>query len=235
MGLSTARPASRRVAVSRLAILAALLIGAALVWWRYGPTDLATLRVLVQRVSAMREAAWVPPVFALAYAAAASFGLPITPLTLAAGVIFGSILGAVVSWAGAVAGAAGGYLLARRLGAGSVRALAGKRAYKIEALGESTSFLRLLRLQLIPVVPLSALNIACGIARVPLGTYIAAAAVGVIPGSAIYSYFGYRVIAGAANAQARSLRHAIIASVLLLILTFVPTLVGKVRGRDDEN
>jgi uncharacterized membrane protein YdjX (TVP38/TMEM64 family) len=223
------------MAVGRLVILAALLVGAAVAWWRYGPTDPASLRAFVGRAAAIRDSPWAPLTFALFYATAASFGLPITPLTLAAGVIFGSILGAALSWAGAVAGAAGGYLLARRLGAGAVRALVGKRAYRLEALSASTSFLRLLRLQLIPVIPLSALNIACGIARVPIGRYLAAAAVGVTPGSVIYAYFGYRVIAGAANAPARSARHIVVASALLLLVTFVPTLLERARGNDDRN
>jgi uncharacterized membrane protein YdjX (TVP38/TMEM64 family) len=223
--------ASRRVAVLRLVVLVALLVGAALAWWKFGPTDLPSLRDATHRARAMRDAGWTSPAFLVFYAAATSVGLPITPLTLAAGVIFGVTLGAGLSWAGAVIGAAGGYLLARHLGASAVRTLAGNHAERIEQLSESTGFLTLLRLQLIPVLPLSALNVACGVARVPFWTYVAAATVGVIPGSVIYAYFADQVIAGAAGAATRSRTGIIAASLLLLALTFVPTLGRRLRGR----
>lgn len=229
------RPTSRRAAVLRLAILAALLLGAAVVWWQLGPTDLESLRTFARRARAMRDAGWAAPAFVLLYSLAGSFGLPITPLTLAAGVVFGATLGAALSWGGAVAGAAGGYLLARRLGAGPVHSLAGKRAAKIEQLSDSTGFLTLFRLQLIPVLPLAALNLACGVARVPFGRYVAAAAAGVIPGSVIYAYFADQVIAGAAGAASRSRTQVIVASGLLVALTFVPAVAGRVWGHRERS
>jgi uncharacterized membrane protein YdjX (TVP38/TMEM64 family) len=229
MAHAPASPASRRVAVLRLALLVTLLVGAALAWWQFGPTDPLSFRDAVRRARAMRDTGWAAPTFLLFYAGASALGLPITPFTLAAGVIFGVALGATLSWAGAVIGAAGGYLLARHLGATAVRTLAGSRAGRIEQLTESTGFLTLLRVQLIPVIPLSALNVACGVARVPFWTYVAAAAVGVIPGSVIYAYFADQVIAGAAGADRRSRTGIIVASLLLLGLTFVPTVAARLR------
>ena len=230
MTRTPARP-SRSGAVLRLAALAALLVGAALVWWEFGPTDLASLRAVARKARAMRDSGLTGPAFFLLYTAAGSLGLPITPLTLAGGVIFGAVIGAALSWAGAIAGAAGGYLLARRLGAGAVRTLAGKRAHRIETLSERTGFLTLVRLQLIPVLPISALNVACGVARVPFGTYVGAAAVGVIPGSVIYAYFADQLVAGAAGADASSRTQIIVASALLLALTFVPTIAQRLRAK----
>lgn len=232
MNRTRSRASSRSSAVLRLGILAGLLIAAGVAWWRYGPTDLESLRASARSAMRMRDKPWVPPSFLLFYTGAAAFGLPITPLTLAAGVIFGAALGAALSWGGAALGAAAGYLLARRLGAGAVQTLAGRRAQKLEELSDQTSFLTLLRLQLIPVIPLSALNVACGLARVPFWRYAGAAAVGVIPGSVIYAYFAHQVIAGAAGANARSRTQIIVASLLLLALTFVPTAVGRLRGGD---
>jgi uncharacterized membrane protein YdjX (TVP38/TMEM64 family) len=211
-------------------MLGGLLGGAALAWWQLGPTDLETLRAFTRWARVIRDTAWAAPAFLLLYAMAGSLGLPITPLTLAAGVVFGATIGGALSWAGAVVGAAGGYLLARRLGSSAIRTLAGKHADMIERLSDSTRFLMLLRLQLIPVIPLSALNVACGVAGVPFGKYVAAAAVGVIPGSVIYAYFADQVIAGAAGADVRSRAHIVVASSLLLALTFVPTVVGRVWG-----
>ncbi len=234
MDRTRASVTSRPAAVFRLGILAGLLAAAALAWWWLGPTDLESLRTFARRVRGVRDTAWAAPAFLLLYTLAGAFGLPITPLTLTAGVVFGAMLGATLSWAGAVAGAAAGYLLARRLGAGAIRTLAGARAGQIQKLSDSTGFLTLLRLQLIPVLPLSALNVACGVGRVPFGSYVAAAVIGVIPGSVIYAYFADQVIAGAAGADSRSRAHVIAASSLLLALTFVPTVVARVCGRRRE-
>lgn len=214
----------------RLGVLAGLLVAASVAWWKYGPTDLDSLQAFARRARAMRDSIWAAPSFVLLYTAAGAFGLPITPLSLASGVIFGVVLGATLSWAGAVLGAAGGYLLARRLGSGPVRTLAGRHAEAIEDLSDRTGFLTMLRLQLIPVIPLSALNLACGVARVPFRIYTGAVAVGVIPGSVIYAYFADQVIAGAAGADARSRIHIIVASILLIALTFVPTGVARLRS-----
>lgn len=231
MERARARPTSRREALLRLAGLAGLLLGAALAWWWFGPTDPEGLRAFARSARAMRDSGWAAPAFLLLYTVVGSLGLPITPLTLAAGVIFGVGLGATLSWAGATASAAGGYLIARRLGASAIHSLAGTRAQKIEQLSESTDFLTLLRLQLIPVIPLGALNLACGMARVPFGKYLAAAAVGVIPGSAIYAYFADQVTAGAAGADSRSRIGVIVASGLLVALTFVPAVAGRAWRR----
>jgi uncharacterized membrane protein YdjX (TVP38/TMEM64 family) len=223
------RPTSHRAALLRLGILVALLIAAGLVWWRFGPTDLESLRAFAREARSMRDRPWMTPSFVLLYVTASTLGLPITPLTLAAGVVFGAVRGALLSWTGAVVGAAGGFLVARRLGASAVRILAGRRAQKLEALSESTGFLALLRLQLIPVIPLSALNIACGVAGVAFWSYAGAAAVGLIPGSVIYAYFADQVVAGASGADARSQTHIIVASALLIALTFVPMAVGRLK------
>jgi uncharacterized membrane protein YdjX (TVP38/TMEM64 family) len=231
MDRARASPTSRRDAVLRLGILAGLVVAAGLAWWQLGPTDVESLRGFARRVRMMREEHWVAPSFVLLYTVVAALGLPITPLTLAAGVIFGARLGATLSWTATILGAAGGYLLARGIGATAVRTLAGERAQKIEEISEATGFLTLLRLQLIPVIPLGALNVACGVARVPFWRYVAAAAVGVIPGSVIYSYFADQVIAGAAGADARSRMNIVVASVLLIVLTFVPGVIGRLRRK----
>ena len=234
MNHTEASPTTRRAAWLRLGILAGLLIGAAVAWWQFGPTDLESLRILTRRARGMRDSVWAAPAFVLLYIAASAFGLPITPLTLASGVVFGALLGATLSWAGAVVGAAAGFMLARRLGAAAVRTLAGKRAQRIEELSERTGFLTLLRLQLIPVIPLSALNLACGVAGVRFWAYTAAAAIGLIPGSVIYAYFADQVVAGAAGADSQSRTLIILDSALLIALTFVPTAVAKLRGGSKE-
>lgn len=214
----------------RLSILAGLLVGATVVWWRFGPNDLEGLQAFARSAMRMREKWWAAPSFLVLYAAAGAFGVPITPFTLVAGGIFGAPLGAALSWGGAVLGTAAGYLLARQLGARAVETLAGRRAQKLDELSEKTDFLTLVRLQLIPVIPLSALNLACGVARVRFWQYVGAAAVGVIPGSVIYAYFADQVIAGAAGAHARSRTQIVLASALLIALTFVPTVLARFWG-----
>ena len=228
MDLTRARSTSRPAAVLRLVALAAFLAAAAIAWWQWGPTDAESLREIVRRTRRIRHSVWAGPVFLVIYGLAASIGLPITPLTLTAGAVFGAVLGATVSWAGAVAGAAGGHLIARRFGQSAFHTLVGRRAERIEKLSASTGVPTLMRIMLIPLLPLSALNVATAMAGVPLRKYVAAACVGVIPGSVVFTYAADQVIAGATGVDTRSRVHVAVGVLFLLTLTFVPVIVRRV-------
>jgi uncharacterized membrane protein YdjX (TVP38/TMEM64 family) len=231
MDRTRARSTSHRAAVLRLVTLGAFLAGAAFAWWQWGPTDAESLREIVRRTRRMRDSAWAGPMFLVIYGMAASIGLPITPLMLTAGAVFGAVLGAALSWAGAIAGAAGGHLIARRLGQSAFHTIMAARADHIEKLSASTGVLTLMRIMLIPLLPLSALNVATAVAGVPLRKYVAAATVGVIPGSVVFPYVADQIIAGATGIDTRSRIHVAVAALLLLTLTFVPVIVRKAGRR----
>ena len=222
---STAAPRSR--AVGRLLLLAAVIVGATLLARRFGLLEYASVDRLGEVVRAARDFRWAAPAFVVIYAVAAALGLPGTPLTLAGGAIFGVAAGTGLNWLGATLGATGAYLIAKGLGGDAVRALLGARATKLDALTGDGAFASLVRLRLIPVVPFNALNFGAGLAGVRPGPYILSTALGIIPGTAVYTYFADALIGGVEGARSAAFTQVLIAGSLLVALSFVPALARR--------
>jgi uncharacterized membrane protein YdjX (TVP38/TMEM64 family) len=144
-------------------------------------------------------------------------------MTLAGGAVFGTKLGILYSWIGALLGAIGGYALARWLGGNAIRQLLGRHSKKLDAVLGRVSFAALFRLRVNPVVPFNVLNFASGLSKVPLKPYVGATSVGVLPAIVVYAYFADAVIAGATGARERAFLHMAIAGVIIILLSFGPS------------
>ncbi len=217
----------------KLAALAAILAIAfvsarALGLFHY--TDVATLSSAVR---ALRTQPHVGLLFVGAYALATTLALPGSVLTIAGGAIFGFGKGTVLNWLGATIGATLAYLLARALGLDAVRRLLGRRADRLDALAGAHGFTAVLRLRLIPAVPFNLLNFAAGLAGVPFRDYLLGTMLGLLPATAVYTYFADALLSGAAGARREVFIRLLVAAVLLLALSFLPALLkwfGARRG-----
>jgi uncharacterized membrane protein YdjX (TVP38/TMEM64 family) len=219
----------RGSAYVRLAVLATLLAGTGYAAHRLGVFDLRDPERLAGALRRARDVPAVPVLFVLGYAVATVFGLPGTVFTLAGGAVFGTLLGSILNWTGATLGALGAYALARRLGSDAVRKLLGRHAGALDALTSRADFATIFRLRLIPVVPFNALNFAAGLASAPFRAYALSTALGIIPGTVVYTYFADSLLAGVTGARHRALIHAAIAGALLIALSFVPALARRLR------
>jgi len=174
-----------------------------------------------------RDVPFAPAIFVVAYIAATTIGLPALPLTLAGGAIFGVGAGIALTWLGATLGATGAFLLARALGGDALRRLLGARAGTLDRLLGDGAFLTMLRLRLIPVVPFNALNFGAGLAGVRATHYVAATAIGILPGTSVYTYFADALLAGADGARQTAFVRVAIAGALLLALSYLPALAKR--------
>ncbi len=179
---------------------------------------------------------WGPLVFILGYAAATVAFAPAFLLTLAAGVIFGLLKGALYTFAGATIGASLAFLIARYVArrpiekkiAGNPKFAAIDRAVSKEGL----KIVSLLRLS--PVFPFNLLNYALGLTKVRFIDYLLAC-FAMIPGTILYVYYGTaagslaEVASGKAGGQGAtkwiSLGIGILATIL--VTTFITRLAGK--------
>ena len=211
----------------KAATLALLLAAAALIAWRLGFFTLRDPQRLAAAIRKAREIRWIMPLFVGAYALVTTFGLPAFPLTLAGGAMFGVGPGSVLNWTGAVLGACGSYGLARLLGRDALHGLLGRWGGRLEALGARSGFATIFRLRLIPVVPFNLASLASGLAGVSFPSYAAATALGIIPGTVIYTYFADSLVAGAEGASQKAFIRLGIAAVLLIALSFVPRLAQR--------
>ncbi|MFN2564678.1 MAG: TVP38/TMEM64 family protein [Gemmatimonadaceae bacterium] len=213
----------------RLAALAAVLAAAAYAAYRLGLFELRDPGRLGDAIRRARDVPALPLLFVLGYTTATVFGVPGTVFTLAGGAIFGTLLGSLLNWTGATLGALGAYALARRLGSPAVRNLLGRHARALDVLTSRAGFATLFRLRLIPVVPFNALNFAAGLAPSPFRAYAVSTALGIVPGTVVYTYFADSLAAGVTGARQRALVHAAIAGALLIALSFVPPLARRLR------
>lgn len=142
--------------------------------------------------------------------------------------MFGVALGSVLNWTGAVLGACGSYGLARLLGRDALHGLLGRWGSRLDALGSRSGFATIFRLRLIPVVPFNLVSLAAGLAGASFPSYAAATALGIIPGTVIYTYFADSLVAGAEGASRNAFIRLGVAAVLLIALSFLPLLARRI-------
>jgi uncharacterized membrane protein YdjX (TVP38/TMEM64 family) len=125
------------------------------------------------------------------YVAAVAFSFPgAVFLTLAGGFLFGAALGTALTVLGATAGAVLVFLFARRLfGADALERLGAPARRLAEGLRrEAASYLLVLRL--VPLFPFFLVNLVPAFAGIRLPTFVWTTALGILPGTAVFSLAG---------------------------------------------
>jgi uncharacterized membrane protein YdjX (TVP38/TMEM64 family) len=211
-----------RSALLRLGGLVLLIVGTMLVGYRFGWFDYRHTLEHVARLRRMHGFALFATSYILIFAIGSAFGLPGLPFIVAAGALFGTLLGSVLAWVGAMLGSVLGYLIARTVGHDIVvRWL--RRFRRVDAaIAEARDFGGMLRLRLVPVLPLGTVNFVGGLARAPVVAYLAATAVGIIPSTVIYAYFADSLLEGARSGRVNAVWSLAVASLLLFALSLAP-------------
>lgn len=129
-----------------------------------------------------------PLVFAGIYAMATVVAVPASLLTLAAGAMFGSLVGIASVALGATAGAAAAFALGRWLARDAVAAWLGKspRFRRLDEMTERHGAIIVAITRLVPVFPFNLLNYGFGLTRVPFGTYLLWSFLCMLPGISLY-------------------------------------------------
>jgi uncharacterized membrane protein YdjX (TVP38/TMEM64 family) len=188
-------PTSRQewIGVGALAALVTL----AVVGWFTGALGDVTEVILARRHIAEGLAETWPAVtlvvYIVAFALLTGGCLPVAmALTLVSGVVFGPFLGGGATVLGATGGATLTYLAARSaLGPVFARLVAGTpRADRMIERMRTDPFTVILSARLMPMFPFAALNVAAGLARIPLRPYVLATLLAAIPTSFLYASIG---------------------------------------------
>ena len=126
-----------------------------------------------------------------AYALLTVAPVPRTVFTLAAGLLLGTVTGAIVALAATAVGASLAFWLARWLGQGLLARTLDRRMIRtVNARLADGGWLGVASLRLIPVVPFSALNYYCGVSKVRFRPYLVGSVVGSLPGTVAVVIFG---------------------------------------------
>lgn len=153
-----------------------------------------------------------------------------TILSLTAGALFGSLLGTVWAVIAATIGATLAFLVARYLLRDAVLARFGGKLEGINRELETRGFNYLLFLRLVPIFPFFLINLAAGLTRLPLATFVVGTLIGIVPGGFVY------VNAGASLATIETLAgiaspRVLGAFALLGLFALIPVVHGKWRTR----
>lgn len=122
---------------------------------------------------------------------------PGTPFTLLAGATFGVLWGSIISLIGNTIGAVAAFLIARYFLRGYVKNTLYTKYPKIKIYEQrflQHGFATVLLLRLIPLFPFNALNYILGVTSVSTKDYILGTAIGIIPGTIAFVYFGRALV-----------------------------------------
>ena len=207
-----------------IAVVIALAIGAFFYFDLGRFLSLAALKDNRDHLLAFTEAnyAGAAALFVLCYIAVTGLSLPgAVILTLAGGFLFGSVFGTLLVNLGATSGATLAFLAARYMLRDWVEQKFGKWLEPLQQGFAKNAFSYLITLRLIPLFPFFVVNLVSGLTRMNVGSYVAATALGIIPGSFVYAYAGRQL--GTINSLNEIASPNVIAAFILLgLLALVP-------------
>ncbi len=190
-----ARPTRSRISLKRMAPVAVLVLGAT-AFFGLGLDEYVTIEALREHRALLstfvaENAVVAPLLFIALYALAIAFSLPGgAVMTIVGGFLFGNIVGAVWVVIAATTGAAAVFLIAKAALGDALRAKAGPWLKKLEAGFHENALSYLLVLRLIPLFPFFVVNLVPAFLDVRLRTYVIGTAVGIIPGSFVFTSVG---------------------------------------------
>lgn len=247
-----ARPRWRRflpLAAIALVALAVFAMG----WHRY--LSLETLVRNRAALDAFVDAHFVEALgaFIAIYIATVSLSIPgALLLTISSGILFGWLVGGLAVLVGAIVGATAVFLIARTAFGEHLVRRAGPRLKRVMEGFRANAFSYLLFLRLVPLIPFVLVNLAPALVGVPLTTFVAATALGIIPGTFVFAAVGdgldsiilaqemaYRACVDAGRADCRldfdlaaaATPQLVGALIALALLALVPIVVKHVYAR----
>lgn len=126
----------------------------------------------------------LPVAFVLVHAVVTVTPVPRTAFTLAAGVLFGPLVGVALTVVGATVSAVLAVALVRAVGRDKVATRLRHHGFRlVDARLAGRGWLTVASMRLIPVVPFWAVNYACGVSSIRVVPFALATAVAVVPGT----------------------------------------------------
>jgi phospholipase D1/2 len=213
-----------------------VIVGAGFAVLRWTPlADYLTVEKVSAFLGRLRGAWWAPVALIASYVILCPLGVPATPMMVAGGMVFGIVQGAVYNVIGVFLGGAATYFMGRGLGRDFVLHLAGNRLKKVERAIARRGFWGMVGVRFLPL-PFPVVNYCAALAGVPPGLFLITTAIGLIPGVTVFTYFAALLTKAASGNRSGIIIQFAIASVLLLLLTFIPQIwtMRKRRARYRE-
>lgn len=218
-------------------------------WWRPVLLISAIIAVLVlskvfglgERLGDLREwiaglGPWGPVVFIVLYVAATVAALPGSAITVAAGALFGSVLGVVVVSIASILGASLAFLIGRYFAREAVVSwLSGNEKFlRLDRLTEDHGAIIVALTRLVPIFPFNLLNYGFGLTRVPFGTYFFWSWLCMLPGTVLYVVGADAVAKGLSEGRIPWGLVAAVAAVGVVLVVLVRRARKKLAEKEKE-
>jgi uncharacterized membrane protein YdjX (TVP38/TMEM64 family) len=174
----------------------ALLLAAVAAAWASGLAQQISWAALAR--NQLTLSAWVashpiaaPALYVAIYAVAVALSVPESAvLTVAAGLLFDTLLGGILAVIGSTVGAVALFLAVRHHLADAIARRGGRFLDGVRAGLERDGFSYLLAIRLVPAFPFWLVNLAAALSGMRLLPYVAATLIGVLPATFIYASIG---------------------------------------------
>jgi uncharacterized membrane protein YdjX (TVP38/TMEM64 family) len=183
----------RRPSWAKLAAVV-LAIAALAAAWRYTPlAELLTPHQIIGWSRALRQTAWAPAVFVIAFTPAAFLMFPRPLLTLFGIIAFGTWLGMSYAAAGILLAALATYYVGRVLPRQALARLAGSTLEDAAKVLRRHGVLSIFAANMVPVPPFAIQGMIAGACRIRLWDYTLGSVLGMLPGLLAASVFGDQI------------------------------------------
>ena len=159
----------------RVFLLALILFAIATVWRDRAEFQPAHLQALIA------GNAYAPLVFIAIHVAASLLFVPRTPLSIAAGLLFGLWWGTLWAVCGAMSGSLAGFALARYVNAGWIKPERMPKFGELLARVERGGWRAVALIRIVPIMPHTPVNYAFGLSKISLGNYMLGSLIGQLP------------------------------------------------------
>lgn len=170
-----------------LTVLVLAMIG--LFWWVHRTGELRPERI-VERIRSTEP--YDDVVYFLGCGIGTVLCVPDTLFNIVGAILFGPFRGTFLCWLALGVGSIGSYFAARALGANLVDKILGENKGRFDQILHRHGFGGLVIIRMIPVLPFAGVSLACGLARVHLGRYLAATLIGSLPIIFLHQFLFYK-------------------------------------------
>lgn len=213
-----------------LQIAVVVLLAAAVIGLYLSPVrDQLTRDNVRAFVEHLRGLWYGPAIFVVAFMLACVFALPASVFVLAAGFIWGWLLGSVYSLIGGMAGATASFFLGRFMGEGMLQKF-GRVGRAVAKQVDHAGFRSLLVLRFIPGIPFAVLNYGAGVAGVRVRDFLSSTLIGVVPSMLVFAYCADALFNGSMSEGDAFKRLAIVCA-LMLVIILLPVVVKRFARR----
>jgi len=206
-----------------------LLAGAVAAIW-FSPLRAYLTREHIRAFVEHLRGLWYGPLaFIAVFALGCVLALPASVFVIAAGFIWGWLLGGIYSMIAGLLGAIASFYVGRFVGEGLLDRF-GKVGRAVARQVDHAGFLSMLTLRFIPGIPFAVLNYGAGVAGVRFRDYFFATLLGIGPAMFVFAYCADSLFNGSMS-EGDAFKRLVLVCGLMLALLSIPMLVKKLTKK----